>query len=195
MVDATVSRTTVVIPVKASAESKSRFGPGDHAELAKAMALDTVEAARRVAPVVVVTNATYAAEFAALGATVVADPGGGLIPAIEAGLATVSGATAVLLGDVAGLQGHELGAALEAAASHPRAMVADADGDGTVLAVAQAGHHHALAFGEHSRAAHAAAGYVDLPGDWPGLRRDVDLPEHLLDLAYLGPRTQLALGR
>ena len=75
MVDATVSRTTVVIPVKASAESKSRFGPGDHAELAKAMALDTVEAARRVAPVVVVTNATYAAEFAALGATVVADPG------------------------------------------------------------------------------------------------------------------------
>lgn len=195
MVDATVSRTTVVIPVKASAESKSRFGPGDHAELAKAMALDTVEAARRVAPVIVVTNAPYADEFTDLGATVVADPGGGLIAAIEAGLAAASGATAVLLGDVPGMPGHELGAALEAAASHPLAIVADADGDGTVLAVAQAGHHHALAFGEHSRSRHLAAGYAELLGDWPGLRRDVDIPEHLLDLPYLGPRTLVALGR
>lgn len=195
MVDPTVARTTVVIPVKGNAESKSRFGPGDHAAFAKAMALDTVEAAARVADIVVVTNAPWATELAELGAAVVADPGGGLIPAIEAGLATVSGATAVLLGDVPGLQGHELGAALEAAASHPRAMVADADGDGTVLVVAQAGQRHSLAFGDRSRAAHAAAGYVDLPGTWPGLRRDVDLPEHLLDLAHLGPRTQLALGR
>ncbi len=186
---------TVVIPVKGTAAAKTRLGPGDNSELAKAMALDTVEAALKVVPVVVVTGAEYAAEFAELGATVIPDPGLGLDAAILAGLATITGDSAVLLGDLPGMPGHELGAALEAAASYPRTIVPDADGDGTVLLTALAGHDHVLAFGEGSRARHIAAGYTELIGEWPGLRRDVDLPEHLLELPNLGQRTRLALER
>ena len=200
----------IVIPVKGGASAKSRLG-GDEAfraALARAMALDTIEAALAVAPVIVVTGPELAADAAALGATVVPDPGMGLNPAIEAGLGLVStgsthsvgetrstgstgsthsaGATsAVLLGDLPGLDPRELRAAL-AAAKNERNFVADADGVGTVLTVARAS--HALRFGPHSREAHTSEGYVELLEPWPSLRRDVDLPQHLVALKR-GART------
>jgi 2-phospho-L-lactate guanylyltransferase len=179
---------TVVIPVKGTAASKSRFGPGDHRDLALAMALDTVEAALAVAPVVVVT--VGGAEFQSLGATLVQDPSGGLIAAIEAGLAGLEGSTAVLLGDHPALQPDELRDALAAAEAHPLSLVPDDDGTGTALVAATAGAAHRLAFGPDSRALHRANGYVELDGSWPGLSRDVDLGEHLDQLAAAG----LALG-
>lgn len=184
----------IVIPVKGGARAKSRLG-GDEvfrAALARAMALDTIEAALAIAPVIVVTGPELAADVAALGATVVADPGLGLNPAIEAGLAeTTAGATsAVLLGDLPGLDPRELRAAL-AAATNARNFVADADGVGTVLTVARSS--HALRFGPHSREAHRSEGYVELLEPWPSLRRDVDLPQHLVALKR-GART-LALLR
>ncbi|MGX5679869.1 2-phospho-L-lactate guanylyltransferase [Schumannella luteola] len=184
-----VQNWTVVIPVKGTAASKSRFGPGDHRDLALAMALDTVEAALAVAPVVVVT--VGGAEFQALGASVVQDPGAGLIAAIEAGLEVVGSNSAVLLGDHPALRPAELEDALAAAEAHPRSLVADDDGTGTALVTALGGTPHDLAFGAGSRALHLDRGYVELAGDWPGLRRDVDLVEHLDALALAG----LALGR
>lgn len=185
-----LSSWTIVVPVKGTSAAKSRLGGNDR--LAMAMALDTVEAALAVAPVIVVTSAAARAAFEQLGARVVSDPGTGLIGAISAGLAGAPGATAVLLGDLPAVRPAELAAALDAAARHPLSIVADADATGTALAAATPGAAHALAFGPGSRAAHVAAGYVELAGEWPGLRRDIDLAEHL-DGLTLGPRTAAVL--
>ena len=190
---------TVVIPVKGTWHAKSRLERNDGGELALAMALDTAEAALAapgVAAVIVVTAAEVAARFDELGATIVADPGGGLFSAIEAGLAQVSPAhsSAVLLGDLPAMRSSELESALAAAGEFERSMVADADGTGTALVTAASGLAHFLAFGPGSRAAHAAAGYRELHGDWPGLRRDIDLIEHLGQLELVvGSRTTLLL--
>ena len=182
---------TIIIPVRGGASAKSRLGGPLRAQLARAMALDTIEAALEVGPVIVVTDETMRSDVEAIGARAVPDPGHGLNLAISEGLAVATpGATAVLLGDVPGLDPDELRAALAEAAAHDRAMVADADGDGTVLLVAT---QHDLAFGPNSRALHAARGYVELTTPWPTLRRDVDLPEHLLALTQ-GRRTLELLG-
>jgi 2-phospho-L-lactate guanylyltransferase len=186
---------TVVVPVKGTADAKSRLGAS--AELARAIALDSVEAALGAARVIVVTPDSAAPDFVALGASVVRDPGGGLVAAIRAGIAAVGeGAVAVLLGDVPALLPAELAAALVEAQRHPRAMVADAEGEGTVLITAFAAAEHAPAFGPGSRALHRAAGYVELEiAPESGLRRDVDTPEQLAALAgRLGPRTAAIVG-
>ena len=81
------------------------------------------------------------------------------------------------------------------AGEHPLAFVPDADDDGTVLITALAAAGHRAAFGPHSRAAHLAAGYVelDVPLDW-GLRRDVDTAAQLAALSTrVGPRTRALL--
>lgn len=183
---------TIVIPVKGTSAAKSRFGPGDHSDLALAMALDTVEAAREAALVRAVVVVTVGGpEFQSLGARVVQDPGTGLIGAIEAGLQVAESPTGVLLGDHPGLQPEELSSALMAAAEHPRSIVADDEGTGSALVTALEGYRHELEFGPDSRSRHVARGYVELDGAWPGLRRDVDRAQHLDDLAESG----LALGR
>jgi 2-phospho-L-lactate guanylyltransferase (CobY/MobA/RfbA family) len=169
-----VADWTVVIPVKGTASAKSRLGAS--AELALAIALDTVAAALVAARVVVVTSSSIASQFEEVGA---------------AG----DGAVAVLLGDVPALRPDELAAALELAAQHPLAFVADADKDGTVLITALRAVDHRPAFGAHSRASHLAAGYVelDVPLD-SGLRRDVDTAEQLAALApRVGPHTRALL--
>lgn len=179
---------TIVVPVKGGPDAKSRLDDPDRAALALAMALDTVEAALEVAPVIVVAPADLASDFEELGATVLPDPGTGLTGAIEAGLAAVPAGhgSAVLLGDVPGMQPVELAAALAAATD--RVMVADADGVGTVLVAAPPGVAHEIGFGAGSRARHRASGYRELLEPWPGLRRDVDVAANLEGLAA-GPRT------
>lgn len=183
---------TIVVPVKGTSASKSRFGPGDHRDLALAMALDTVEAALAVAPVIVVTIAGE--EFQALGAQVVADRGRGLSDAVNVGLSAArqDAGAAVLLADHPALRPDELRAALAAAVGHRRAVVADAEGTGTALLAARSPGDHDPAFGVGSHDAHRARGYVDLVGEWPGLVRDVDVPEHLEGLT-LGRRTRAFL--
>lgn len=180
----------VVVPVKGTSGSKSRLGASP--ELARAIALDTVEAAVGAARVVVVTTATEAAGFESLGASVLHDAGGGLNAAITAALGLFrEQPVAVLLGDLPALSPPELSHALALANEHPRAMVPDNE-DGTTLITALPGQVHTPRFGEGSRAAHLAAGYVELPVPvgW-GLRRDVDTLEQLLALppGRLGRRT------
>lgn len=180
--------STIVIPVRGTG-GKSRLDHPLRAELARAMALDTIEAALQVAPVIVVTDDSLRLDAASLGAEIVADPGLGLNRAVEAALSHTTGRSAVLLGDVPGLDPDELRAALAEAAAHDRAMVADADGDGTVLLVGQ---QHVLRFGAGSRTAHAEH-YVELTTPWPTLRRDVDRIAHLDGLTR-GRRTLEVLG-
>jgi 2-phospho-L-lactate guanylyltransferase len=195
---------SVVIPVKGTVMAKSRLGgaPDVRAALALAMALDTVTAtlaAETVAEVIVVTSATAGPQFAALGATVVADSGTSLSAAIRAGLvwatAPATGTTniAVLLGDLPALQSQELDTALALAAQHPLSMVPDATETGTTLLAARAGAGHAPAFGAGSAVAHNARGYVplDVPAS-SGLRTDVDTA---LDLDALAASASPALGQ
>lgn len=206
---AAAEHVALVVPVKGGDRGKSRLDveQARRSALAAAIALDTVAAARaagRVGEIVVVGSLAEPVE----GVRVVADPGGGLLAAIAAGLAAVGGAaegsaaeggarsTAVLLGDLPSLRPVELDAALAAAARHDRAFVPDAEGSGTALIVARAGVPHAPGFGPDSAARHRAAGYVELslPAG-SGLRRDVDTLEQLEAAAslVLGPRTRALL--
>ena len=191
-----MSDWVIVVPVKGTADSKSRLGAS--ASLARAIALDTVEAALGVGRVIVVTSAAEAPEFVALGASVVRDTdSGGLNGAVAAGIAAAGDSpVAVLLGDLPALTSAELASALSSAARHPLAFVPDAEGVGTALIAALTGSAHRPAFGRASRAAHRAAGYVEL--ELPvtsGLRNDVDTVEDLQQLgSRLGSRTRAALG-
>jgi len=184
---------TVVIPVKGTGSAKSRLRASP--ELALAIALDSVAAALETANVIVVTSSSIASQFEALAARVILDANAGLNSAVAQGIAAAGhGPVAVLLGDVPALRSAELAAALELAAQHPLAFAADADNEGTVLIAARSSADHRPAFGLHSRAAHLAAGYVelDIPAD-SGLRRDVDTPAQLAALGdRLGPRTRAA---
>jgi len=190
----------VVVPVKGTAQAKSRFGSGDHSALALAMAADTVTAAmaaESVAGVLVVTTAEASAIFDDLGAFVIVQETAGLASAIDLGVATATElgepwrGIAVLLGDLPALTPAELGAALAAARSYPLAMVSDAAGDGTVLITASSGSVHSPRFGLGSSSAHRAEGYMPLEvSALSGLRNDVDSASGLLRLdGRLGERT------
>jgi 2-phospho-L-lactate guanylyltransferase len=198
----------VVIPVKLFAAAKSRLRPqlGDEqrAALARAFALDTVDAVRnaeRVAEVVVVTaEPELGAELAALPDVELVPESGepGLTAAIELGIAHVRHGggrhLAVLLGDLPALRSAALDGALEAACGHRLAFVADLEGTGTTLVTALAGTGLEPGFGPDSAAAHRAAGFADLAAIGSidlGLRRDVDTVEALEAALGLGvgPRT------
>jgi 2-phospho-L-lactate guanylyltransferase len=201
---------SLVIPVKVLALAKSRLtglaGPR-RAELALAMAADTVAAAAACAAVgsviVVTDDDTAAAELSRLGALVLPDgPGDGLNPALAFGAAYSDErwpgrGRAGMAADLPALGPAELGRALAGAAEVPEAFVADAVGTGTTLYTAGPGAAFCPRFGPESRAAHLSAGAVELqlPG-LDGLRRDVDTVADLRDAARigLGPRTSAASG-
>ncbi len=197
------ARVSLVIPVRDAASAKSRLaGDGGakadarRAALAAAIALDTVSAARgarEVGELIVVGSLPEALP----GVRVVDDPGFGLLVAVGAGLAAADPAapTAVLLGDLPALQPADLDAALVAASEHHWAFVPDADGTGTTLVTAAAGLPHALRFGDGSAEQHRDAGYVELDvPEHSGLRRDVDTPAQLAELAALAAAGAVLLG-
>ncbi|WP_461186635.1 2-phospho-L-lactate guanylyltransferase [Arthrobacter sp. Z4-13] len=185
---------TIVVPVKGTAAAKSRLGGGPG--LARTIALDTVAAALPVGRVVVVTSDAAAADFRALGAETVQDPGRGLSAAVLHGIGVAgSGRVAVLQGDLPALASAELEVALRLASAAEMAFVADSAGTGTTLITALDPERHRPAFGEGSRAAHGAAGYVELDLDeTSGLRSDVDTWADLERVeGRLGRRTAEAL--
>jgi 2-phospho-L-lactate/phosphoenolpyruvate guanylyltransferase len=200
---------SVVVPVKRPELAKTRLRTlaGPHrAELARAIAADTVAAAleaRQVGEVVAVTDDDETtAVLRGLGAVVVSDdPGEGLNPALRHG-ATVAaqrrpGApVAALSADLPALRPDELDAALRAAREHPVCFVADVAGTGTTLYTTGEVQRFAPQFGPRSRAAHRAAGAVELDLQVPSLRRDVDTPVDLWDALRLGtgPRTVRVAG-
>src|SRR5919108_3437512 len=122
----------LVVPVKPLSRAKSRLsGPaGPHrAELALAVAIDTVSAAlrcSRVRGVLVVTDDPIAAaELAALGAHIVPDePDSGLNPALVYGASRAASgdAVAALSADLPALRPAELDLALEADAGGLRLL-------------------------------------------------------------------------
>lgn len=205
---------SLVIPVKVLALAKSRLSglAGlDRAELALAMAADTVAAAAAcpaVGSVIVVTDDVAAGlVLGGLGAEVIPDvPGSGLNAALVFGAAQADTrwpgrGRAGLAADLPALRSDELGAALAAAPDQPDAFVADAAGSGTTLYAAGPGAAFCPRYGVRSRAAHLAGGAIelDVPGI-AGLRQDVDTAADLRAAAGLGlgPRSAAllaALGR
>jgi 2-phospho-L-lactate guanylyltransferase len=191
----------VVLPVKQASRAKSRLGGG--AALARAIALDTIEAVaacEAVAKVVVVTDDPELEAFVGGGGVVVmrdraaAGPDAAIVQAMAE--LPASAPRAALLGDLPALHPHDLAEALAAAAGVDRGVVADAEGTGSTLVTASAGVAWASAFGADSFARHVALGCtaLEVPAD-SSLRRDVDTPAHLASagLLGLGRRTTAAL--
>lgn len=194
-----VTMWTVVVPVKLLAHAKSRLArvTGGHREqLALAVASDTVAAALRcgrVRTVVVVTDDPLAGPaLEDIGARVVPDaPDSGLNPALRYGAGFAAGSAgdgiAALSADLPALRPAELARALDAAAGHPTAFVADAAGAGTTLYAAAGLPAFAPEFGKGSRGRHAAAGAYELDIDGiDSVRRDVDTLADLEEALLLG---------
>lgn len=203
-------RWRLVVPVKDARLAKSRLAvssPAVRTELARAMALDTLEAAAAaVGPgslVVVTSDGPVASTARAWGATVLADPGAGLDAAVRAGLTAGTDRAdpgprgwAVLLGDLPALRARDLRTALDHCARHAAAVVPDASGDGTTLLTSTTGPPEPR-FGPGSAHRHARDATV-LVLRLPRLRQDVDVAQDLTRAAALGVgrRTrQILVGR
>lgn len=192
-------RWVVVVPVKPSARAKSRLevdGVG-RADLARAIALDTLAAASAcelVAQVVVVTDDAALAREAAMIPALRFVPEGdarGLDAAVAAGVAAIDPGgrmpRAALLGDLPALRPADLADALRAAASVPRGVVPDAEGTGSTLVTAGVGVEWESSFGDGSFARHVALGCQALRiPDASTLRRDVDTAAQLEVARVLG---------
>lgn len=208
--DAARPRWVVVIPVKRATQGKSRLAVdgADRAELARAIALDTIEAAAHcedVVQVVVVSDDPALARESAMIPALRFVPEGeprGLDAAIAAGIAQIDPGgrmpRAALLGDLPALRPADLSEALRDAASVSRSVVADAEGTGSTLVTASAGVEWASSFGDGSFARHVALGCAALSiPDASSLRRDVDTAAQLeaARALGLGPRTAALLAR
>lgn len=192
-----------LVPVKSPAIGKSRLdGVADRAALARAIAMDTIAAARAastVQHVLVITDADFADDAHGLGAEVAGDPGSGLNAALRAGAVLASQRwpalrPVALLADLPALTPALLDTALASVAAGP-AYCCDAEGTGTTLYTAPYADFDPR-FGPGSAAAHLASGAVPIEGELAGLRRDVDDAESLgvARVLGLGPATSALAG-
>ena len=187
----------IVIPLRLS-DAKSRLSSqtaSRRRELVVAMALDVATAAAScpgVDDIVLVADRAgiEAVEASGMGGIrMLEDAGGGLNAAILAGAADASGPVAALLADVPCATPEALALALTTCTEGP-AFVSDAEGIGTTLLGAPRATDLHPRFGPRSRAAHVAAGALDIadpaPGALAGLRRDVDSEVDLWDARRIG---------
>lgn len=191
-----IDRWRLIVPVKGQLAAKTRLHPPPgvaRADLAHAFALDTITAVVGMRPdhLIVVTSDELTTTFVrAQGGTVVADPGGGLNPAVRQGIEYVQqvlgpGPTAVLLGDIPTLRPKDLASALSECSQHACALVPDASGTGTVLLSALSPQGLHPRFGVNSAREHGRE-CVRLDLDLPALRTDVDDDQTLRDALAIG---------
>ncbi|MFV0493488.1 2-phospho-L-lactate guanylyltransferase [Mycobacterium sp.] len=191
----------LIIAVKRLAAAKTRLAPafpaGIRESVVLAMLVDTLTAATGVSSVrsiTVITPDTAAGAAAAeLGAQVLADPTpaddpdplNSAIGAAERSIAASIPNLVVLQGDLPALQTRELVEAISAARTHQRSFVSDRTGTGTA-ALCAFGAALDPRFGPDSSSSHRNSGAVELIGQWPGLRCDVDTPADLEAALRLG---------
>jgi len=201
----------LIIAVKRLDSAKSRLAALFDGEVRRrvvlAMLMDTITAARTAPGVdsitVVTADDVAAAAARAQGAGVVADPTPpGHVDPLNSAILTACHALSpanpnvvVLQGDLPALRSSELAAALDAGAGHGRCFVADRHGTGTSALFAFGVALNPL-FGADSARRHRDSGAVELLGDWPGLRCDIDTPDDLDRARRLGvgPATADAVG-
>jgi 2-phospho-L-lactate guanylyltransferase len=189
----------LVVPVKRPELAKTRLAvpAATRARLALAMARDTVSAAGRCRPVssvIAVCDDPAAAEsLRESGADVIGDvPDAGLNPALRHGIAVAARrypgrGVATLSADCPALRPDDLANALDIAAGHATAVVADARGTGTTLLTARPGETLVPSYGEESLRRHRddGAALLNLPAT-STLRYDVDTLEDLETALSLG---------
>lgn len=191
----------LIIAVKRLAAAKTRlapaFAPDVRPAVVLAMLVDTLTAASAVAALrtITVITADDAAAAAAteLGATVLPDPTpaghrdplNNAIRVAERRLAATVRNLVALQGDLPALRSRELAGAIRAARGHRRSFVADRHGTGTAALFAF-GTALSPQLGRDSAALHRDSGAVELHGDWPGLRCDIDTPEDFAVARRLG---------
>lgn len=203
----TTPRFVALVPVKFLARGKSRLvGIGDHLrrDLAVAFALDTLAAVLAtpvVSEVVVVSSdPEVVAHARRLGCTVEPDTGdlnGSLRSAAGRLGPTRPGTVPVAVcADLPALDPTDLEAALAQLSVHGALFAADHEGVGTTLYAAPYATFDPC-FGPGSRAAHRAAGAVEVLGVLARLRSDVDTRADLEALAgtdRLGEHTRAVLA-
>jgi 2-phospho-L-lactate guanylyltransferase len=197
---------SLVIPVKRLTVAKSRIDlpARDRADLALAMATDTVAAAATcslVERIIVVTDDPRAADVLAGGIVLVVrdEPDAGLNPALRHGAeAAGGGRTAAVSADLPALTAAALEAVLAAAEPFARGVVADQAGTGTTVLTASSAGELVPRFGATSFGAHRDEGAIDLtPVAAASVRRDVDTLEELREAVRLGvgPATSALVAR
>lgn len=196
----------VLVPVKPPAQGKSRLvgtTEGLRRDLAAAFALDTVAAclaARRVGAVLAVTDdASFSRQLTGAGCAAIPDGVTGDLnatlrqAAAEAHRRWPGLVSVAVCADLPALRPEDLDIALAAAPADRPGFVADATGLGTTMYVAP---HAVFAprFGPGSRQLHLDAGAIELMGELPSLRHDVDDLDDLRRVLTLGvgPRTTAA---
>jgi len=191
---------TVVIPF-AGAEGKTRLHSSTRIRraLAQAMLCDVLAASVLVGRTRVVTPDEAGAEAAReAGAEVVADPGGGQGPAVQAGLEGVEpDGILVVNADVPCVVPHDLRSLLAATPAGCLALVEALDGTTNALSLPSPGTFAPL-YGPSSsdrfRAHAASLGLESVSVAVPNLADDVDTIEDLSRLQLrAGPRTQACL--
>ena len=201
---------TAVVPVKALESAKSRMAgaPGGSRALAMAFLADTLDALLGCPDLDTVLIATSDPEVARLAASrgidVVDDTGHiGINAAVSwaAGHVDPAHGLAAIVSDLPRLTPDTVTAVLRHAGSYETSFVADLPGTGTTMWLTRRLDALPPAFGADSRAAHRAAGAVDLVAmtDDPALlpaRWDADTVEQLVDdaRAPLGPLTRQAMA-
>lgn len=201
----------LIVAVKLLPAAKTRlstvFDAAARERLVLAMLTDTLIAARDAVAVrsitVVTPDRTAAAVAGDLGADILADPTPPGHPdplnnAITAAAGPLSARTPnliVLQGDLPALRTDELNRAIDAARSHRRSLVPDRQGGGTAALFAF-GVEMRPRFGPDSAQRHREDGAVELSGEWPGLRCDIDTAADLThaQLLGLGEATSRSLG-
>lgn len=191
----------LIVAVKLLPAAKTRlstvFDAAARERLVLAMLADTLIAARdatAVRSITVVTPDLKAAAAAGdLGADILADPTppghpdplNNAITAAAGRLWTRTPNLIVLQGDLPALRTDELNRAIDAARPHRRSLVPDREGGGTAALFAF-GVEIRPRFGPDSARRHREDGAVELCGDWPGLRCDIDTAADLTHARLLG---------
>lgn len=184
--------TTVVVPY-AGSDGKTRLdAPGKvRRELSLAMLADVLAAAVVVGPTLVVTPDAAAN---VMGATVVADPGGGQGAAVEAALDGAEGQVLVVNADVPCAVPDDLRALVAAIPPGGLALVEALDGTTNALGLSDASLFRPL-YGPDSASRFLALDAEAVSVVVPNLAEDVDT---LADLERLqlrcGPRTQSVIA-
>lgn len=198
----------LIIAVKRLRDAKTRlarvFDAPQRERVVLAMLIDTIGAARAVEAIgsitVVTPDPVAIAAARDLGAEAIEDPTPPGHPdplnnALRAAAELLDGPNlAVLHSDLPSLRADELHDALHAARAHRRSFVADREGTGTSALFAFDAPLNPL-FGAGSADRHRRDGAVELHGDWPGLRCDIDTPSDLEAARRLGlgPATAAAM--
>lgn len=188
--------TTVVVPFAGSAGKTRVDAPSRVREhLSFAMLADVLSAASAVGHIVIVTGDEAGADLArAWYADVVADPGAGQGPAVQAALAQLADEPVLVVNaDLPCTTPADLCALLEAIPSHGLALVEALDGTTNALGLSEPGVFKPV-YGRDSARRFLALEGETLSVAIPNLAEDVDTLADLERLQFrCGPRTQSCL--